>query len=315
MHFRLGAIMGLNLSAEFSMQGQFGVGGSAPGAPGVSGVDHLYDDGFVRVDRFGNTGGYTSYWGYLDASQYDANTGQLTMHAARSFDYGGSTIEADDEPYLGVDLAYGVALKRWGKLRLGVELGLSWLPVKIEDTRALDVAFVRTVHQFDTAGILMPDAPYNGSSNGLGPTIRDVATALPDDTGAGQITGSRELDVNVFNVRLGPTLEWRFHPRWSVLGGLGVALGFGTGQYDFDETLTYADGGTSRNQGSMDSTEVAFGGYVNALVLYRTNERAEVFLGAQYLYLGDMTFGDSGRSAELKLGSGIYFTAGINWFF
>ena len=50
-HFRLGMQIGLNLKADFSLHGQFGISGSQPGPVGVGGVNHSYDDGYVLVDR------------------------------------------------------------------------------------------------------------------------------------------------------------------------------------------------------------------------------------------------------------------------
>ena len=59
-HFRVGALVGINIKAEFKMGGDFTVTGSQPGVPGESGRDHLYDDGYVRVDETGNAEGLTS---------------------------------------------------------------------------------------------------------------------------------------------------------------------------------------------------------------------------------------------------------------
>src|SRR6478736_309433 len=52
-HFRVGAMVGFNLKADFSMSGTFSASGNNPGAVGVSGQDHIYDDGYVRVDANG----------------------------------------------------------------------------------------------------------------------------------------------------------------------------------------------------------------------------------------------------------------------
>src|SRR5688572_27916563 len=68
-HCRLGVMAGLNLKADFNMNGtSFVVSGSQPGAA-ISGVDHFYDDSYVRVDQTGNAENVTSFWGYNNASQ------------------------------------------------------------------------------------------------------------------------------------------------------------------------------------------------------------------------------------------------------
>src|SRR5262245_29095680 len=60
-NFRIGALVGFNIKSDFKFSGSgFGISSSQPGAPGTPGVDHFYDDGYVRVDNFGNSGGYTT---------------------------------------------------------------------------------------------------------------------------------------------------------------------------------------------------------------------------------------------------------------
>src|ERR1041385_972660 len=60
-HFRIGMLVGFNLKASFRLSGEFSVSGSQPGATNVSGLDHFYDDGYVRVDETGNALGKTIY--------------------------------------------------------------------------------------------------------------------------------------------------------------------------------------------------------------------------------------------------------------
>ena len=74
-HFRVGTLLGLNISADFKTRGAFNISGNQT----ASGI---YDDGYVRVDNTGNAGGYTSFWGYNNASQYNAAAQTLTMHGA-----------------------------------------------------------------------------------------------------------------------------------------------------------------------------------------------------------------------------------------
>src|SRR6185312_14826186 len=59
-HFRIGALAGLNIKADFKTTGTFA---AASGTPGV------YDDGYVLTDSTGNSGGLTGNWGYQNASQ------------------------------------------------------------------------------------------------------------------------------------------------------------------------------------------------------------------------------------------------------
>lgn len=74
-HFRVGALVGLNIKGNFSMSGSFNVSHKAG----------IYDDGYVLTDSSGNSGGLTTYWGYNDSSQYDSGAQTLTMHSAKAF--------------------------------------------------------------------------------------------------------------------------------------------------------------------------------------------------------------------------------------
>src|SRR6266568_3426703 len=275
-HFRAGVQLGLNIHADFSTRGLFSVSGSQPGLPGVSGVDHIYDDGYVRVDQSGNG-------------------------------------RASDAPYTGFDLAYGETFAHLGSAGVGWELGFGLLPMAISDNRNLSATFTRTVHQFNAGGIVLPTAPYNGGPSGLGPTISDVATALSPDTAIGTITGSRTLDVTLYDLRLGPTLYWQLHPRVGVSVSGGPAVGLVSGDYRFNETDVFANGGIARNVGRFSKTETVYGGYANALALFRVEEHGEIFAGVQFMSLGDGKFSNAGREARLKLGAGLFFMVGINW--
>jgi hypothetical protein len=311
-HVRLGAQVGLRLKADFRMGGQFDVSSYQPGATGVAGVDHFYDDGYVRVDETGNAQGYTSYWGYDNASQYDASTRTLTAHATKSFSLAGGS-RTLEEPQFGVELAYGRSLGRVLGARLAWELGLGLMPVGIQDARTLTATFARTVHSFDTGDIVMPTAPYNGGPSGVGPTIRDVATALPDDSTQGSVTGSRSLELNLYSLRFGPNLQWELGPRWAVSAGAGFAVGIVSGDYVFDETLVLADGSSTRNAGAFGATKAVFGGYASANLIFHLQKHAALYVGAQFMRLEDVFFGAGNRQARLNLSEGIYLSAGLNW--
>src|SRR5512137_2216574 len=70
----------------------------------VSGVDHLYDDGYNRVDASGNADGSTWFWGYQNANQLtDGNS--IAMHSAVGS--GNSSLKvSEDVPEGGLELVY-----------------------------------------------------------------------------------------------------------------------------------------------------------------------------------------------------------------
>jgi hypothetical protein len=310
-HFRLGGFVGLNIKADFKLSGSFAVSGNNPGQTNVAGVNHFYDDGYVRVDDTGNAQGYTSYWGYNNAPQFDgANT--LTFHSANSYTTSGGA-GASAAPQIGVDLAYGGHLYRMGSALVGWEFGFGWLPITIKDDSQLTATVSRSAHQFDTAGIVLPTAPYNGGSSGIGPTIHDTATASSGDIVLGvPVTGSRELDVTLYNFRLGPTVHWELHPKIAVAVSGGAAMGIIKGDLKFNETLSFA-GGSANSSGKFSDTQMTYGGYLNAKLMYHAVENGDYYMAVQYMPLGSVNFSGGGREARLNMSGGLYISAGINW--
>jgi hypothetical protein len=159
----------------------------------------------------------------------------------------------------------------------------------------------------------MPTAPYHGGPSGIGPTIPVSRTQLPDETLGAQVTGSRTLDVNLYLVRLGPTIFWDVNRYVGLEGGIGPALGIVSGNLKFNETIMADNGGTTFNKGQVGATELTFGGYVNSMVTFHTVKNADLYLGVQFIPMNSTTVSGQGRSARLNLGGQLYLSAGINW--
>lgn len=315
-HFRIGASVGMNLSADFQTTGVQSVSGSNPGAA-VGGIDHFYDDGYVRVDETGNALNRTTFWGYQDASQRDDAAKTITYRGTRSFTANGFT-SADDSPNLGFDMAYGGTFRNWDRVAIGGEFGFNFTLFSTHDRSVLSGTLVRSVHSythdFPTADI--PAPPYNGNSSGVGPSLPATPTALPDETVAGTVGGAgRSLEGILYNFRLGPLLRWQMHPRWTLNGSAGGAFGFFDGVYRYNETIALATGATTRNVGKFGSLEMTYGGYAGAVVMYDSGNYWEAFVGAHFMHLNSVDLEGPGRRATLNLDAGIFLTAGINWSF
>ena len=109
---------------------------------------------------------YTSYWGYNNASQYDAAAQTLTMHATASYSTVGNSTE-DGGPSPGFEMAYGDNLWYWKHARVGWELGFGLLPLNFKDNYSQAANVNQTDYNYSTAGIsLFPDAPYLGGPSG-----------------------------------------------------------------------------------------------------------------------------------------------------
>ena len=305
-HFRIGAMAGLNLSANFTMNGRFNISGNNAGAG-------VYNDGYVLTDQTGNAGGLTGFWGYNNASQYNAAAQTLDFHSATSFSATGSSKD-DGGPFPGFDMAYGDNLWYWKHARVGWELGFGLLPVNIKDTHPMAATVNQSTYTFGTDGIVVPQAPYRGGASGQGePVIADTPQSTSYDTlSRGTVTGSRSLDMMVYTVRLGPSFYWDLNDYFGVSFGAGPALGIVSGNYAYNETIA-AGGSTAHNTGAFSTTQVVFGGYVNGTFLYHVINDADLYLSAEYMPLGSVSMSQGGRTGKLNLGGQVYISAGINW--
>jgi hypothetical protein len=307
-HFRVGAAVGLNISASFNEHGLFNLSGNNV-------ANGIYDDGYVREDQTGNAGGYTSYWGYNNASQYNAAAQTLSMHSTTSYSTTGGSKD-DGSPFLGFDMAYGDNLWYWRHIRIGWELGFDLLPITITDNQPMSAMVSQSIYTFNTGGIVVPSAPYQGGPGGQGPLLPGTPALSPGQTfSAGTVTGTRKLDVMLYSVKLGPSFYWDWSDHLGMSLGAGPAVGVVSVDYNYDEIVTTASS-SAHNVGGFGTTDVVFGGYVSAMLMYHFQDNgrnADIFVGAQYMPMGDATISDSGREGCLNLGGQAYVCIGMNW--
>jgi hypothetical protein len=312
-HFRLGALVGMNISANFGMSGSaFGISGNNP-------QQGNFADGYVRTDQTGNAGGYTGYWGYNNASQYNAAAQTLTFHAITSFSTATPTAGNASEnggPFPGIDMAYGGNLWYWKHARVGWDLGLSWLPVNITDNHPIGVTANQFAYTYNVGNIVVPGAPYQGGPSGQGEPLIPGTWSKSQQLNpiSGMVNGTRTLDVSLYTMRFGPSFYWDLTQRYSMSLGAGPAFGVVNGDYKFDETVN-GNGFSVHNTGTISATELTWGGYVNATLMYHTSENADIYIGAQFMPMTDATISGGGRECQLNLGGQLYFSIGINWAF
>jgi hypothetical protein len=305
-HFRLGALLGMNIRANFSMNGSFPISGNNPAAG-------VFDDGYVKKDNSGDTQ-YTGNWGYDSASQLNGSA--LTMHSTSSFTAvgGGSLGDSGNGGVIpGLDVAYGGNLWYWRHARVGWELGFGWLPINISDSLNNQISTVQSTYTFNTGSILVPAAPYQGSPSGSGePLIPLTGTPGVPTTVAGTMSGSHTLDVSLYSLRLGPSIYWDLPKRFGLELGAGPAVGLVDGDYKYNETITTLNG-IIHNSGKVSGSDVVFGGYVNGTLLYHLQNNGDLYIGAQYMPMTDATFSGGGRQGRLNLDGQLYFSVGLNW--
>jgi len=307
-HFRIGALVGMNISANFSMNGS---------AVGISGNDPshgIYDDGYVRTDQTGNAGGYTGYWGYNNSSQYNSTAQTLAMHATTSFSASGSANESGSV-FPGFDMAYGDNLWYWKHARVGWELGFGLLPINISENTSMPAMVTQNTYTFNTGGIVIPTAPYQGGPSGQGEPIISTSYSSTNSQTGGNVAGTQTLDVTLYTLRLGPTFYWDLGDHVGMSLGAGPAIGIVSGQYKYDEIIT-AGGVNAHNSGSFGATDLTYGGYVNATLMYHVQDNgkiADIYVSAQYMPMSDATFNGAGREGQLNLSGQLYFSVGVSW--
>jgi hypothetical protein len=309
-HFRIGALVGMNISANFRMSGTFNISGSNP-------ANGIYDDGYVRRDQTGDPGGYTGYWGYNNPLQYNSTAQTLTMRAATSFSATDSSKE-NGGAFPGFEMAYGGNLWYWKHARVGWDLGFGLLPISITDNSSFSVPTVsQAVYTFDVSnpdGVPFPQGstPYQGGPSGAGYPILDTPSSTATNQTSGTVTGKHSLDVMLCTLRLGPSFYWDLTEHVSLSLGAGPAVGLVSGDYKYDEIIT-ANGVSAHNSGRIGGTKFVYGGYVNTTLMCHVVDNGDIFAGVQFMPMSDATISGGGREGRLNLGGQLYFTFGINW--
>jgi hypothetical protein len=306
-HFRIGGSVGMNISTDFKTSGTFTLNPDPPSSRG--GI--TYDDGFVGVDSTGNENDATVFWGYNSASQ--VNGDQITFHQTKSFSASGTGKDDDFPP--GFDMVYAGTFRQWEHVAIGGEVGFNLTVFGARDRRPLAATLTQRVDVYDASGIVIPDPGYRGPETPPGPLLSDTPNAQSDLTTAGTINGYRSLDGILYNFRLGPVVRWEFLPYWTLNASAGGALGIFDAEYEFNETINATATSSVHNRGTFGTTDLKFGGYAGAVVMYDTGDYWEAFLGAHFMSLQDGKVASGGREATMKLGATVFITAGINWTF
>jgi len=312
-HFRVGALVGLNISANFNLKSSLSLSSKGPGN---------YDDGYLHPS---SSGLFTGDYGYNDSSQYNAVTHQLLMHQATSFaptSGAGTGSQGGDSAYAGFEAEYGGEIWDWGRTRIGWDFGFGLLPIQITDNFSASGNVNRNIFAFDTSQVdtvgslnVFPQPGYRGGpSSGFAIPSTPVSTST--DQVPGDITGKRDLDVILYTLRLGPSAYWELGQYFGLSAGAGPAVGIVTGHMNFNETITehlLSGDVVVTSKGRVSGTDVVYGGYANATLMYHLVDNGDLFIGAQYMPLGNAKISGGGREAQLNLGGQIYITAGINW--
>lgn len=219
------------------VQGEFvrqAGGGDMPPQTGYA--DRNYEDGFVYVDPGTadpetDVPGLTWYWGYQNSDQYAGDS--VVFHGSSFQERRVEPLDvspwADDEKadWAGIDLTVGRKFWQRGSIALGVSGGLNWSPgdtfdFSVQRAIARETTVVRRPYDVYAAPYLpFPDAPYEGAYDGPGyllsnePDIRGEET-LSRSSRDWTAESTLEVDVEVLDLRIGPSLWLALHDRIDV---------------------------------------------------------------------------------------------------
>ena len=313
--------MGLNITVDFKKLGGFAAI-SDPG-PALGITNRTYDNGsYNLVDISGNAGGLTWNWGYEDPGQLQGNG--LVMQSASSPNDVTSKNRQDD-PQHGFEITYSRELHRGEKWRLGAEAAFGWTTVDVGDSKVLQGNVNQIIDTYSIPpGVVIPNAPYHGTFEGPGPLIN----ALPDRnttvlSRAATITGNRELESDVYTLRIGPYFEVPIYKRlYGILSG-GLTLAIGDTDFSYRETVTIEGSGTVTRTSSGSQTDFLVGGYVTGNLAYHINDEWSAFAGIQYQMAGESVTssrvknGDqqSKKQSVLDLGEAVMVVFGVSYSF
>lgn len=277
-------------------------------------ADRRYDDGYVNQDQGTAEDGSTWFWGYDHASQLSTGSGgggssTVSFHGAadsiqnesrRFSDRDPGSWSADHDgtvPVIQLDWTYDVL----PQLSVGASLQYSWLGLdgsrsfgNFSATRVRTSQDMTLTDTYDTSGIVIPSAPWQGTLAGPGPLINNLPTARNVSKG-GILDSSRttyfnqvreSLDVKLHTLAFGPTVAARLGPVDLALG-TGLALNIANWDASHRETLYVRNGSQDakiykRWNDHASGTKVLPGAYLQAAATVALTNRLSLTAFGNY---------------------------------
>jgi len=304
--FTAGAWLPFNISATFEGPKYFATG-TDPGPVSATAVSREYDDGYVRVDSEGNSGGVTWYWGYRDASQVPGDD-TLRMHSLGAVTQGATSIDADG-PAVGFEVAYLRDISRSDKHAWGLRASFAYAGISISDSRSIRTQAQQITDVYSLYGITPPGDPsaagwqYQGAKDIPGPLIdsspgeRQVQTLA--DTAL--TTGWRELETTLLVLKLGPWLELPIGDGLFFQAGGGVALTYADSTFSFSESTSLTGFGNIESTGRGSDGTAKIGAYAQAGFDLSISDQWSLYVLGGYEHLGKFRQDLAGRKVSLDL--------------
>ncbi len=309
--FSAGWFMTWNMSAQFRNSGS----SLFPTPTGGH-----YDDGFVLPGSRGNADGYTWNWGYQHASQYNPATDQLIMSRASVVpggSYGSMPGTSSGDLNQGVEFVFHRIL--WQQpgdaAAVGFEVAFSYasMDFNVGQSAMANVQVSRDAYALQ--GVHPPPAPYSGTFAGPGALLFSQPQHLPSETipDGTTILSQRSLDLDMFNLRLGPRLSFALSPRLVGMASAGLDVMIMDGTFSYHDTAS----GTLNAEvsGHGEQVSVLPGGYVGLGLEYHLNDNWGLTYQVHFQYNQSYNQNIGGRSVELGLDPSISQMIGVSYSF
>jgi len=311
--------LGLNITADFRRLGGFSPAND-PGPDSGAAENRNYDNGYNRVDITGNNHplapNTTWYWGYQGSS---AIQGQNLVLESVSSPANAVSKNNDDGVNHGFELSYQREFVRKEKWRGGLEAAFGFTTLSINDSHVLhnEVSVIQDTFTLPEGVESIPGYPdgYAGTYEGPGTVIdsslnpgQRVRSVVSSAT---TITGTRELDANIYLIRLGPYAEFPITEKFAAFLSGGLSLAIGDTQFTYTETVDY-NGTRAVRADSGSQLDVLVGGYIGGGLSYAFNEKWGVFAGAQFQTAGRSINKVGGKESVLDMGETVVVTVGVS---
>ena len=309
----LGPRFGFNFKADFrNTPAPFPRNAAVNPGTATGGVDHTYDDGYVRLDSSGNASGLTWNWGYQNASQVVGDTMQFHARQPQT-GFGPSSQRAGDDPQYGLELTYQRVIGTiFSSAHWGLEGAFGYTDLNLRAQRSGVGSSALITDSFPLNGVLPPGAGYNGTFAGPGALLGDIPTR---SIARGTLSSREKLSGQIYGFRFGPFAEWNLTPHVSLAASVGLTIAPTSVDYEFSETTRIAGGGTSLAVGHSSKSDVLYGPYVGAMLRYDFTERCGIYVGAQFQNLSALQLSSGTRTARLDQSATIYASVGATWKF
>ena len=315
----MSARFGFNISAKFTGVSPIVIPPNSRTTP--DGSAYNYDNGYVLPDVSGSGDGYTWNWGYDDSGS-QVNAGANTILLSRSASAATlRTPSYDDDPLPGAEILYTHQCATNEHFRFGYEAAANYLSIGIKASSPYSLHAPGVTDAFPYyAGTTPPGAtpgsPYQGTFNGPGFVIGTTpVSSTATDVTVGTVSGSREVDADLWGARIGPYLEYYLDGDETFSLGLsgGFALGYLNAKASWNDNVSFTGGGGFNDSGNGSDSSFRVGFYAGLNAFWRLSEHWGAVGGVQYQDLGTYSHSFGTRTVELDLSKSYFISLGISY--